>query len=252
MQFQYLITGYRAACDDPRAALRSMVSGGLHNETLNGWSTVLASAIVAYLTISDPNPKSAHWIILAALLVHMPVSFMYHAMTCSPKYGPLLRAADVAAVLLVCNVVCAVAWSVIQGYAHLKLLTGATVAALFAVMLMDAMTALAHHFRGGVACSMVGVAQRNRATCFIGAAVLMYNVPFAIVGLASHVYGDGAAAWARVEMVAVTLAAVFYATCFPEALWPRRFDLVGSSHNWAHVLLCVQQVAIWNVIRLIC
>lgn len=246
MQFQYLTTGYRTPCDDPKVALRSMVSGGLHNETLNGWSTVLASAFVAFLTLTDTNPKPKHWIILAALLVHMPVSFMYHAMTCSPTYGPVLRAADVTAVLFVCNVICAVGWSSVPDHALLKIATGTVEAALFCLVLFQTV----HVKRGGLTRPSVGAAQRNRTTLIIGTAVVMYNIPFAIVGWAPGVYGMEAAWWARVEMASIALAAAFYATCFPEASWPARFDLVGSSHNWAHLCICLQQVAIWHMIRL--
>lgn len=252
MEFDNIVSGYRAPCDDVRAALASMLPPHLHNETLNAWTMVLGAGVLLALNLGAPQRSQLQVLHLATILLHLPFSFMYHTLSCSPKYGRWARALDVGGILLVGALLSVVTGGHVFGLDSAR--TWALVTAALAIFCAHLHSVLGGWDGGspggspGSGSRMCAVG-RLHTTLLVGMSVMCYNVPLLHV-LASRdsEYTASARVWSAIEFAAVLLAAALYVTGFPEALFKKTFDLVGSSHQLAHLVLIVQQVALWRLL----
>lgn len=237
MNFENIVSGYRVPTDNLGEALCSMVHT-FHNESINGWSMVTGVALVTSLCMAKGSQCTwLQWAHACVLWVHLPLSFMYHATTCSEKYGPLFRSLDTTGVLLVSAVLTYI------------LCCAALVPQPATIFLVTCVAGLLVHDiwryfnSGGPSHVTVGdKSARWQTLRNLGLAVICYNAPVFLLLFTS------ASATVRLlccaEIACVCGAVALYATGFPECTFPTRFDLVGASHQLAHLLLIGQQVAI--------
>lgn len=238
MNFENILTGYRPPTDNLWQAFYSMV-GTFHNESINGWSMVAGvSLVTALCATKGPQCTSLQWAHALAMWVHLPLSFMYHATTCSKTYGPLFKRLDVTGVLIVSAVLTYTLCCVALPPFHP--LTTLLVSCVLGLLLKDVSGYLG---KGKGSQMAVGdKADRDQTLRKLAGAVACYNVPvFILLFMSPCVFVRSLCC---VEIACVFGAVALYAIGFPECSFPARFDLVGSSHQLAHLLVIGQQVAI--------
>lgn len=237
MDSEYITTGYRPRCDDVRAALLSMVNGKLHNETLNAWTMVIGTLIIAGLS-AQPSSTILQKLMGGVLLIYIPFPFLYHTLSCSPKHAPQMRLLDVSGIMLVS---CFLAFALALAITGSWIFAGA-LAILGVLNFLVALKYINNVSKEG----FVNNDDRKKTMMAIGTAVLIYNTPI-LWALISYTYPvNSIQFWLCVsEVIAISIAAAFYATGFPESKYPGTFDLIGSSHQLAHVFIIIQQLCIW-------
>lgn len=238
MEFQHIISGYRSPCDDIATSLRSMLT--MHNETVNAWTMVFGVTLLSVLTALHNAPNALHWMQLAALWIHLPLSFMYHTFSCSPKYSLVFRNMDITGVLIASFILTLTLSTLVFGIHNW--ITYTLCAIMICIISYDNRKYFNHTLHTNIEKD-----HRTSTTITLALGVVMYNIP-----VLALLFGSSTPPFVRTmcifEIIAVSLAAVVYVTGFPESRYPKTFDLIGNSHNIAHTLLIIQQVAIWMII----
>jgi adiponectin receptor len=239
MEFQHITSGYRRPCDNVSIALASMFT--LHNETINAWSMVFGVITISILTSIHPDPSMFHYLHIIALWIHLPLSFVYHTMTCSPKYSMTLRKLDVIGVLIASDIIAFTLSGLVFGFMHF--MTWFLSICGFCLIVYQY-----YNFYVKTTQKSIDNESRLQTAKILGLAVVIYNVPIIYLLVAPKI-----ASYVKllccIEVIAVSSAAILYVTGYPESQYPGRFDLVGNSHNLAHILLVIQQLCIWFIIN---
>lgn len=238
MEYEYIKRGYRKPCNDIKSAFKSMFR--MHNETVNAWSMVVGVLVVTMLTVLYPNPHMLHYLQLTAIWIHLPLSFMYHTLQCSPQYSNVSRSVDIMGVLVASSILTLTLAILVFGACHVAsfILCFASICLVVYYYLkvfgQDTNLKVKDHIR-------------KKTILIIGIGVLIYNIPMIYLMLFGNTFVI-VKILCLLEILSIASAALLYWTGFPESRFPNTFDLIGNSHNLAHMFLIIQQICIWLII----
>lgn len=204
-----------------------------HNETLNAWTMVLGVGLIAAMNATLSQTNFLHWIMLAGIGIHLPLSFSYHALSCTKEYALLARELDIRGVIIASGFLAfalGVRYFKLNSVVPWILTTFNALLLMYRTILVDL----------NVANNTIDKSQRLYTTTTLALAVSIYNIPVVLL-----IWVPLKRTWAIIEVVTVVSAGFFYVTAIPESFVSKTFDLIGCSHQIAHVLLIVQQIAIW-------
>lgn len=238
MEFEYIKTGYCQSTDCFKTALKSMITWPLHNQVLNGWTMIFGVAIITSLSPRKP----LHMLQLAALWIHLPMSFMYHTMTCSKKHCMFFRSLDIFGILvagvLLAFIMSSVAFPTQQWIIYILVVTNIIFTAIHARTSL--LPVLNHQTK-----FTISKESRYNTLSLISLSVFVYHVPI----IAMLILRSDLRMYCIIALLTLSIAAVLYITGYPECKCPTTFDIVGNSHNIIHVLLIIHQIAIWLIIQ---
>ncbi len=215
-------------CGDADAA-RFFPKG--HNESVNIWSHLIPAVLFVHLSFSvwnDPHKGDEDHVVFAAYLASCCLlcsfSAIYHLFSChSERVHDVVVRLDFVGIIFV--IASSFAMSLFYGFhchaAYRNLYLAVTLLLDFSLL----------------ALSFFRIEPYKRRLIFV-AAVLFAVVPLAhLVAL----FGFSHVVFRHVMAVLLLYAAAFafYALRFPEAYFPKRFDLLGASHQIWHLLLNV-------------
>jgi adiponectin receptor len=239
MLFPYITTGYRRPTDNVRLAVWSMFSS-LHNETINAW-TIVMNAMILFAVASMHRDVTMYQVtMMIGILQHAPISFMYHTMLCSPKYANICRKLDILSISI--------------ASVHITMALGGAVFGLrslstWLLFLMSLMFCYPQFVYVAEPSStrVVSIVEKQKTLVYVASGVLVYNIPIIYSVITSPVAYTRA--YGLFEVISIAIATIFYVTDYPEKYHPGRYDLIGSSHQWAHLFLILQQLSIWYFLK---
>lgn len=235
LRYPDILSAYRPPHMNIRTALWTGVASW-HNETLNVWTHLIGCFWFIALAIRDRHDITSPgaWplvVIHCTLPTALGVSAMCHALCCAggPRVNKFLWALDqIAIVASVFSTYLPFCIWVLHGcYTWLYIAVAfaiATTACNVITLLYPANIRLLFIVMLG-AWGIVPVAH--------GMSLVAYT-PYTRPGF-QHLK---AAVWMNVAQISINLAGVIiFVMHLPERYWPRRFDIIGRSHQWFHVFV---------------
>ncbi|KAK4459781.1 hemolysin-III related-domain-containing protein [Cladorrhinum samala] len=234
----YLLSGYRPVTGSARFCFESLV--GLHNETVNIWSHLLPGMIAVagncylhlyfarYYPASLLADRLAIHVYLTSSVICFGMSSLYHTLNChSQAYSDLWARWDYAAIIL--QTVGSFTSGVYVTFYHHRGLQN----------LYWAMTLI-----GGLMSVIVVVNPKFQSSKWRALRISTF-VTMGLSGLLPIIHAAAIYPWALlnekaglgyylVEGLSLVTGTVFYATQFPESWAPRKFDILGASHQLFH------------------
>ncbi|CAK7205314.1 hypothetical protein SEUCBS139899_008084 [Sporothrix eucalyptigena] len=254
---EFILTGYREASGSYSACLHSWTY--LHNESVNILSHVIGAIVFYSLTAalwldswpwaSSTSPltnSTADRLAATAYLLGVAICFtlsalfhtiLSHSAECATRgmaidmTGVLVLMAGAVVPLVHFGLACGPFW-VRLGF-HVAT---AVLGTLAAPLPLWPTTTASTGFANG----------HHRAALFCGFAAVSFAGPLLWMHLTDPVdWPARVSLWPGVlgTLLGNTAGAVAYTTRFPERWWPRRFDLVGASHQVMHVAVLAAAVA---------
>jgi adiponectin receptor len=216
----------------------------IHNESFNAWSMVASLMTSFYLfwrvmdrcgDVMSMWDASPFYAIMLGQIIHVPLSFGFHTFRAVSREDMIAwRNADICALMMI-NVCCTYAAAYFTTPAHV-----CGIVTFVAGMIST--------------CSVVDILKRNassskkdntirfvRSGCLYYATVITKGVTDSIH---THSIFEPTMIAAIVLIMCHTIGGWCYNSHWPQRQFPRKFDLIGSSHNLMHTFCCsIQSLA---------